>query len=232
MAHKLGAVVTLTAVPSNGTDFAGWSGDASGTDEETSITINGHKKVLAYFGDSSEDSDEDGLSDLYEKSLGSDPEDKDTDDDGLDDGEEMNTHSSSPLLVDTDGDGHDDKSDAFHGTPLNDASDFPFVEQDRIGLWYIFKGKAYDMSPARNHGKLKGVSFAKDRFNAGKNALRFSGNKSTVEAGSYKGVIAGGERTVSLWVLGESGESGGLLILGFFWKRVFVEHRIQWRDRG
>ena len=51
----------------------------------------------------------------------------------------------------------------------------------------------------------------KDQFNAGKNALRFSGNKSTVEAGSYKGVTAGGERTVSLWVLGESGESGGLL---------------------
>ena len=97
-----------------------------------------------------------------------------------------------------------------HGTPLNDASDFPFLEQDQIGLWYIFKGKAYDMSPARNHGKLKGVSFAKDRFNAGKNALRFSGNKSTVEAGSYKGVTAGGERTVSLWVLGESGKSGGL----------------------
>ena len=182
---KLGSEVILTAVPSNGTDFAGWSGDASGTEVETSITIDGHKKVLAYFGDSSEDTDEDGLSDLYEKSLGSDPEDKDTDD-GLTDGEEMNTYSSSPLLVDTDGDGHDDKSEAFHGTPLNDASDFPFLEQDRIGLWYVFKGKAYDMSPARNHGKLKGVSFAKDRFNAGKNALRFSGNKSTVEAGSYK----------------------------------------------
>ena len=130
-AYKLGSEVILTAVPSNGTDFAGWSGDASGTDEETSITIDGHKKVLAYFGDSSEDTDEDGLSDLYEKSLGSDPEDKDTDDDGLTDGEEMNTHSSSPLLVDTDGDGHDDKSEAFHGTPLNDASDFPSWSRTR-----------------------------------------------------------------------------------------------------
>ena len=90
-AYKLGSEVILTASPQQWNNFAGWSGDASGTDEETSITIDGHKKVLAYFGDSSEDTDEDGLSDLYEKSLGSDPEDKDTDDDGLSDGEEMNT---------------------------------------------------------------------------------------------------------------------------------------------
>ena len=213
-AYKLGAEVTLTAVPSNGNDFAGWSGDASGTETETKITMDGHKKVLAYFGDTSEDSDEDGLSDLYEKSLGTNPEDKDTDDDGLTDGEEMNTHSSNPLLVDSDGDGHDDKTEAFHGTTLNDSSDFPFLEQDRIGLWYVFKGKAYDMSPARNHGKLKSVSFTKDRFNAGKNAMRFSGDKSTVEAGSYKGVGGAGQRAVSMWVLGEAGQSGGVLYWG------------------
>ena len=68
-AYQLGAEVTLTAVPSDGIDFAGWSGDASGTEVETSITMDGHKKVVAFFGDSSEDTDEDGLmSDLYEKS--------------------------------------------------------------------------------------------------------------------------------------------------------------------
>ena len=77
----------------------------------------------------------------------------------------MNTYSSSPLLVDTDGDGHDDKSEAFHGTPLNDASDFPFLEQDQIGLWYIFKGKLRHVSSSEPW-KAKGVSFAKDRFNA------------------------------------------------------------------
>ena len=45
-AYKLGSEVILTAVPSNGTDFAGWSGDASGTDEETSITIDGSNMKL------------------------------------------------------------------------------------------------------------------------------------------------------------------------------------------
>ena len=60
-AYQLGAEVTLTAVPSNGIDFAGWSGDASGTEVETSITMNGHKKIVAFFGNSSEDTDEDDV---------------------------------------------------------------------------------------------------------------------------------------------------------------------------
>ncbi|MBT6462332.1 MAG: SUMF1/EgtB/PvdO family nonheme iron enzyme [Opitutae bacterium] len=213
-AYMSGAVVTLVATPVEGNKFAGWSGDASGIDTVTKVTMDGNKKVLAYFGNTTKDTDEDGLSDLYEKSLGTDPEDKDSDDDGLTDGEEMNIHSSNPLLVDTDGDGHDDKTEAFHGTPLNDPSDFPFLPQDRIGLWYVFKGKAYDMAPGRNHGQLRNVSFSKDRFNSGKNALRFTGSKSTVEAGGYLGVSGGNERTVSVWVRGEPGKSGGILYWG------------------
>ena len=59
-AYMPGSEVVLTIVPSNGTDFAGWSGDASGV-STTFITMDGHKKVLAYFGDTSKDTDEDGL---------------------------------------------------------------------------------------------------------------------------------------------------------------------------
>ena len=45
--------------------------------------MDGHKKVTAFFGDVVKDTDEDGLSDLYEKSIGTDPDNKDTDEDGL-----------------------------------------------------------------------------------------------------------------------------------------------------
>ena len=144
-AYKLGSEVILTAVPSNGTDFAGWSGDASGTDEETSITIDGHKKVRPTLEIPQRTPTKMVSPTSMRRALGPTPKTR-IRMMGLTDGEEMNTHSSGPLLVDTDGDGHDDKSEAFHGTPLNDASDFPFLEQDQIGLWYIFKGKAYDMS--------------------------------------------------------------------------------------
>ena len=50
------------------------------------------------------DDDNDGLTDLTEISLGSDPFVADTDNDGLSDGDEVNIHSTSPVLADTDGD--------------------------------------------------------------------------------------------------------------------------------
>ena len=55
------------------------------------------------------DSDGDGVYDFKENQIGSDPLDADTDDDTLSDGEELFTHRSSPLLVDTDGDGFTDQ---------------------------------------------------------------------------------------------------------------------------
>jgi len=48
------------------------------------------------------DSDGDGLTDDVETSLASDPNNTDTDGDGLNDGEEVNTHSTSPSNPDTD----------------------------------------------------------------------------------------------------------------------------------
>ena len=51
------------------------------------------------------DSDGDGLTDDREKTLGTDPHDPDTDNDGLKDGEEVDTYKTSPVDFDTDGDG-------------------------------------------------------------------------------------------------------------------------------
>ncbi len=47
--YYYGDVVTLTAVANAGYSFGYWSGDASGTDPETTITMNGNKTVTASF---------------------------------------------------------------------------------------------------------------------------------------------------------------------------------------
>lgn len=44
-----GTVVQLTALPAQDHTFAGWAGDASGTDNPTSITFDGDKSVTAQF---------------------------------------------------------------------------------------------------------------------------------------------------------------------------------------
>ncbi len=51
------------------------------------------------------DSDGDGLDDLLESIIGTDPFDDDTDDDGLMDGSEFNVLGTNPLMADTDADG-------------------------------------------------------------------------------------------------------------------------------
>ena len=54
------------------------------------------------------DSDQDGLTDVEEKVLGTDPLKADTDGDGLTDYEEVRTWKTNPLKADTDGDGYAD----------------------------------------------------------------------------------------------------------------------------
>jgi len=45
----IGTQVTLTAIPDGGYNFAGWSGDASGNNSSTTITMNSDKYVTATF---------------------------------------------------------------------------------------------------------------------------------------------------------------------------------------
>ena len=54
------------------------------------------------------DSDHDGLTDEEEASWGTDPNNPDTDGDGLTDGEEVKVYGTDPLKADTDGDGYSD----------------------------------------------------------------------------------------------------------------------------
>ncbi len=47
--YPLGAVVSIEAMSDAGWSFSGWSGDATGTDNPTSITMDGNKTVTATF---------------------------------------------------------------------------------------------------------------------------------------------------------------------------------------
>lgn len=66
------------------------------------------ERVLAEVAAWQRDSDFDGLRDIEERRLGTDPFNADTDGDGLTDYEEVHVYLTNPLVVDTDGDGIND----------------------------------------------------------------------------------------------------------------------------
>lgn len=71
-----------------------------------------------------EDDDRDGLTNEEELTLGTMSDKRDTDEDGLDDGEEVNHHNTDPLNPDTDGDGITDGEEVSQGLdPLNPDTD-------------------------------------------------------------------------------------------------------------
>jgi outer membrane protein OmpA-like peptidoglycan-associated protein len=70
--------------------------------------------LIYHFGFSSSlDSDGDGLTDEQERKYGTDPNNPDTDGDGLKDGEEVFKYHTDPLNPDTDGDGIPDGNEVF-----------------------------------------------------------------------------------------------------------------------
>ena len=72
----------------------------------------------------SADPDNDGLNNSQEQYRGTDPWNDDSDDDGLSDGTEVNTHGTSPIKADTDADGLTDSYEIDRGlNPKNCDSD-------------------------------------------------------------------------------------------------------------
>ncbi len=86
--------------------------------------------LIVGVNDAALDPDGDGLSNLQEFQLGTDPQKADTDGDGLNDGAEVNTYHTNPTSADTDGDGLNDGDEInlYHTNPLvadTDGDGFP-----------------------------------------------------------------------------------------------------------
>jgi hypothetical protein len=71
------------------------------------------------------DDDNDGLDDVDETAAGTNPLNPDSDNDTLNDGEEVNTYLTSPLLADSDGDGFGDAVEIAAGSDPNSGSSIP-----------------------------------------------------------------------------------------------------------
>ena len=99
--YVLGTDANLTATPSPGYVFTSWTGDLNSTDASASVTMNANKEINATFGPDTVDNDGDGVTNYREiVQLGSDPDDNDTDDDGLNDGTE-DQWGLNPAVADT-----------------------------------------------------------------------------------------------------------------------------------
>jgi uncharacterized repeat protein (TIGR02543 family) len=101
--YETGSIASVTATPNAGYIFAGWTGEASGTTNPLSITMDADKVVGATFSPDLADSDGDGLSNHAE----------------------IVTHGSNPNLADSNGDGlRDGLVVALGRTPSEDVSGF------------------------------------------------------------------------------------------------------------
>ncbi len=112
---RITALLTLALLACNSpgpddTDDSGGGGDAD-TDADTDTDT----------GEGDPDRDDDGLTNDEEAALGTDPDNPDSDFEGLSDGDEVNTHGTDPLDADSDDDGLDDAVEIGMGTDPNDA---------------------------------------------------------------------------------------------------------------
>lgn len=84
------------------------------------------------------DTDGDGLTDGFEREIGTDPNNPDTDGDGLTDGEEVLTYKTDPLNPDTDGDGLTDGDEVkvYLTDPLNPDTDGDGLQDGEEVLTY------------------------------------------------------------------------------------------------
>ncbi|TSC84629.1 MAG: hypothetical protein G01um101413_13 [Parcubacteria group bacterium Gr01-1014_13] len=94
------------------------------------------------------DSDKDGLDDVREKEIGTDPQKLDSDIDGLNDGDEVIIYKTNPLFADTDTDGLSDGDEIliWRSNPLNmdtDGDSYKDGEEVRNGYSPVGPGKLF-----------------------------------------------------------------------------------------
>ena len=122
--YDIDSTVSLSAIPDPGYVFTTWTGDASGTDNPLTITVDSDKTVGASFSPDLSDTDRDGLNNYEEVSRGTNPIVADTDGDGLNDGVEE-TAGTNALQPDTDSDGYFDGAEVEFGGAPRDGGIMP-----------------------------------------------------------------------------------------------------------
>jgi formylglycine-generating enzyme required for sulfatase activity len=119
-----GTTAIVTATSLQGYLFGSWSDDASGSSNQLTILMDSDKTIGATFVEDTRDPDADGLTNYQEIIVRlTNPDLADTDDDGVNDGQEV-TDGTNPLVTDSDTDGLGDGEEKARGTnPLSGDSD-------------------------------------------------------------------------------------------------------------
>jgi hypothetical protein len=121
------AIVFIEATPLPGYLFDSWTGNARGSSNPASINMDGHKTIAAVFVEDTRDNDSDELSNYQEiVKYRSNPENADTDNDGIRDNLEV-TRGLDPLLSDSNSNGLSDTMEFIF-----DMGDLP-VFSPRVG---------------------------------------------------------------------------------------------------
>tara|TARA_B100001778_G_scaffold166448_1_gene136807 strand:+ start:57 stop:1058 length:1002 start_codon:yes stop_codon:yes gene_type:complete len=135
------------------------------------------------FTSSNSDSDSDGLLDSVETNTGvfissedsgTDPFDSDTDNDGINDGDEVNKHNSNPLTSDSDGDGVNDYTEIY----LNELN-FD-VSEDSSLLLDIIERAGFVRASESNSDTGLSLDEVID-LRPGSTMIEVSGNQATVQ---------------------------------------------------
>ncbi len=188
------AVFTLTtpATGIRGVRIIGSEGGVAGNTTSNRGFIGVYELVIQDTT-TSNDLDADGLSNDQEATLGTNPEDDDSDDDGLLDGAEVNVHLTDPLDNDTDNDRFRDGQEiGLASNPLN-ALSFP-GNPALIGTGIIGVNDALDADGGTPYGQA-GVPAS---VNDGNSLTRVdTWNGANVTQYSYAGVMFPGPQTVT-----------------------------------
>jgi outer membrane protein OmpA-like peptidoglycan-associated protein len=122
----------------------------------------------------SKDRDNDGLSNDIEEELKTDPDNPDTDGDGLKDGDEINKYKSNPLKADTDGDGLSDYDEVMkYQTNVN------LKDSDNDGLSDYAEVETYSTNPNKSDTDGDGLTDGDEvtKYNTNPKKLDSDGDK-------------------------------------------------------
>ena len=151
-----------------------------------------------YFGslgvvDPNADEEPDGLTNLGEWQNLTRPMVADTDSDGLEDGEEVDTYSTDPTDNDTDGDGYDDKFEVTNSSDPTDSTSLPPVPDGLISvdLQGSNEGALFPSEPVLMSGFEVRAGIVTDVWNA----INIPGHPNTATDPSFDLLDSNGDET-------------------------------------